>query len=152
MHQNRHTTHKEGMEILNLKVIDKNRLIKNHNFEAEYGRGSSVKVVDLIALNKIACGNPTPSNYIKRVVSGGIDISIIGIEVQNLVNRMNVYLCDRFKLGFSGFNIKCPYLVADLDFVNAPMSVLLYHNSITNVNKKPNKKVPCRNIWQGKMK
>ena len=32
MHQNRHTTHKVGMEILDLKVIDKNRLIKNLNF------------------------------------------------------------------------------------------------------------------------
>ena len=88
MHQNRHTTHKVGMEILDLKVIDQNSFIKNHNFEAEYGRGSSVKVVDLIALNKIASGNPILSNYIKRVVSGGIDISIIGIEVQYILSLL----------------------------------------------------------------
>ncbi len=94
MHQNRHTTHKEGMEILNLKVIDKNRLIKNHNFEAEYGRGSSVKVVDLIALNKVACGNPTLSNYIERVVSGRINIAPGGVKVQYLINKVNINLCN----------------------------------------------------------
>ena len=32
MHQNRHTTHKVGMEILNLKVIDNHWLGKNLNF------------------------------------------------------------------------------------------------------------------------
>ena len=52
---------------------------------------------------------------------------------------MDVNLRDCLKLGFSGFNIKFPYLVADLDFVNAPMSVLLYHNSITKVNNMPPK-------------
>ena len=152
MHQNRHTTHKVGMEILNLKVIDKNRLVKNLNLEAEYSRGSFVKVVNLVADNKVACGNPTLADHIERMVGSCVDIALVGVKVQNLINRMDVNLCDCLKLGFSGFNIKCPYLVADLDFVNAPMSVLLYHNSITNVNKKPNKKVPCRNIWQGKMK
>ena len=88
MHQNRHTTHKVGMEILNLKVIDKNRLIKNLNFKAKNGRNSSVKVVDLIALNKIACGNPTLSNYIKRVVSRCVNIALICMEVQYILSLL----------------------------------------------------------------
>ena len=125
MHQNRHTTHKVGMEILDLKVIDKNRLVKNLNLEAEYSRGSFVKVVNLVADNKVTCGNPALADHIERVVSSCVDIALVGVKVQNLINRMDVYLCDCLKLGFSGFNIKCPYLVADLDFVNAPMSVFI---------------------------
>ena len=88
MHQNRHTTHKVGMEILDLKVIDQNSFIKNHNFEAEYGIGSSVKVVDLIALNKIASGNPILSNYIKRVVNRCVNIALICMEVQYILSLL----------------------------------------------------------------
>lgn len=84
------------MKILNLKVINKHRLIKNLNLGTEYGRGSPIKVVNLIANRKVTCGNPTLANYIERVVSGGVDIALIGIEVQYLVNRMNVYLCNGF--------------------------------------------------------
>lgn len=92
MHQNRHTTHKIGVKILNLKVIDKHRLIKNLNFGAEYNRGSSVKIVNLIALDKVARCNPTLANYIERVVSGGIDIALIGVKVQYLINGVNINL------------------------------------------------------------
>ena len=152
MHQNRHTTHKVGMEILNLKVIDKNRLVKNLNLETEYSRGSFVKVVNLVADNKVARSNPALAYHIEWVICCCVDIALVDVKVQNLINRMDVNLCYGLEFGFSGFNVVCPYLVADLDFVNAPMSVLLYHNSTTNVNKKPNKKVPCRSIWQGKMK
>ena len=118
MHQSRHTTNKIGVEIFNLKVIDKHRLIKNHNFEAEYGRGSSVKVVDLIALSKIASGNPTLAYHIEWVVCCCVNIALIGVEAQNLINRMNINLCNGLKLGFSSFNIIRPYLVTDFNLVN----------------------------------
>lgn len=123
MHQNRHTTHKIGMEILNLKVIDKHRLVKFLKLKTYYNRCRSVKVINLITLNKITCGNPTLSYYIERVVCCGVDITLIGIKVQYFINRVNVYLCDGFKLGFACFDIICPNLITDLDFVNAFLSV-----------------------------
>ena len=119
MHQNRHTANEVGMEILDLKVIDKHRHVKKLNFRTEYGRGGSVKVVDLITLSKVTCGNPTFSNHIERVVGGRVNIALIGIEVQNLINRVNINLCNGFEFGFSGLNIICPNLVADLNLVNA---------------------------------
>ena len=125
MHQNRHTTHKVGMEILDLKVIDKNRLVKFFNRRTKHNGSRPVEIKNLVADNKVTCGNPALADHIERVVSSCVDIALVGVKVQNLINRMDVYLCDCLKLGFSGFNIKCPYLVADLDFVNAPMSVFI---------------------------
>lgn len=82
------------MEILNLKVIDKNRLIKNLNFKAKNGRNSSAKVINLVALGKVARSNPTLSNYIERVVSGRINIAPGGVKVQYLINKVNINLCN----------------------------------------------------------
>lgn len=125
MHQNRHTTHKVGMEILDLKVIDKNRLVKFFNRRTKHNGSRPVEIENLVADNKVACGNPTLADHIERMVGSCVDIAIVGVKVQNLINRMDVYLCYGLEFGFSGFNIKCPYLVADLDFVNAPMSVFI---------------------------
>ena len=125
MNQYGHTTHKVGMQILDLKVIDKNRLVKFFNRRTKHNGSRPVEIENLVADSKVACGNPTLADHIERMVGSCVDIALVGVKVQNLINRMDVNLCDCLKLGFSGFNIKCPYLVADLDFVNAPMSVFI---------------------------
>lgn len=75
-------THEAVIEILNLKIIDKHRRVKNLNFRTEYGRDNSIKVVNLIANGKVTCGDLALTDYIERVVSSVIDIALIGVKTK----------------------------------------------------------------------
>lgn len=119
MHQTRHTTHEVRMEILNLKVIDQNRFIKNLNSRAKNCRSCTVEVENLITDSKVTSGNPTLINHIERVVCGRVDVAFIGVEVQNLINRVDINLCYGLEFGFSGFNVLCPKFVTYFNFVYA---------------------------------
>ena len=79
MRQNRHTTHEVRMEILNLKVIDQNRFIKNLNSRAKNCRSCTVEVENLITDSKVTSGNPTLINHIERMVCGRVDVAFISV-------------------------------------------------------------------------
>ena len=76
------------MEILNLKVIDKHRLAKFFNHRTKHNGSRPVEIENLVADNKVTCGIQTLSNYIKRVVSGGINIALICMEVQYILSLL----------------------------------------------------------------
>ena len=79
MHQNRHTTHEVGMEILNLKVIDKNRLVKFFKHRTKHNGSRHVEVENLITDSKVTSGNPTLINHIERMVCGRVDVAFISV-------------------------------------------------------------------------
>ena len=80
------------MIVLNFKIIDQNTFVKLFDFRTKNNRSSTVKVINLITLNKISCGSSALTYNVERVIRSGVNISLIGVKVKYLVNRMNIDL------------------------------------------------------------